>query len=113
MTPALLRGMAASKLSFAQTLVRRMAEGRWRITLEQCDLAEDGTGFMAYEIQAEDLHLSFGVFVSPPLPPGHVRLESGFCGTITYDRDEDVSSRPQQIGRVEEGVKALGEPNIA
>jgi hypothetical protein len=74
MTPAVLRGMAASKLSFAQTLVRRMAQGKWRITLEHCDLAADGTGFMAYEIQAENLLLSFGVFIYPPLPPGHVRM---------------------------------------
>jgi hypothetical protein len=74
MGPRTLRGMTASKLSFAQTLVRRMAEHRWRIELHACDVAQDGTGFLAYDIRAEGLHLSFGVFVYPPLPLGHQRL---------------------------------------
>ncbi|MEW2508216.1 hypothetical protein AB0878_47925 [Amycolatopsis sp. NPDC047767] len=74
MSPSVLRGMAASKLSFAQTLVRRMTEGKWRIELVHCELSEDGTGFLAYDIQAEGLQLSFGVFVYPPLPPGHTRM---------------------------------------
>ncbi|MFC5745749.1 hypothetical protein [Actinomadura rugatobispora] len=74
MSPRTLRGMTAGKLSFAQTLVRRMAENRWRITLRECDVAEDGTGYMAYDIRAEERRLSFGVFVYPPFPPGHQRL---------------------------------------
>lgn len=69
-----LRAMAPSKLSFAQTLVQRMAEQRWEITLERCNVAADGTGLLAYDIRAEELHLSFGVFVYPPLPLGHQRL---------------------------------------
>jgi len=65
---SVLRGMTASRLSLAQTLVRRMAQKRWQISLERCDIAEDSTGFMAYDIQAEQLHFSFGVYVYPPLP---------------------------------------------
>jgi hypothetical protein len=74
MGPRTLRGMTAGKLSFAQTLVRRMADHQWRIELRECDVAKDGTGFLAYDIQAEELHLSFGVFVYPPLPLGQQRL---------------------------------------
>ncbi|MBF8187683.1 hypothetical protein ITP53_18460 [Nonomuraea sp. K274] len=74
MRPRILHGMTASKLSFAQTLVRHMAKHQWRIELRECDVAEDGTGFLAYDIRAEELHLSFGVFVYPPLPLGHQRL---------------------------------------
>lgn len=74
MRPKTLRGMTATRLSFAQTLVHRMAQHRWRITLTHCRVAQDGTGFLAYDIRAEDLHLSFGVFVYPPLPLGHQRL---------------------------------------
>jgi hypothetical protein len=69
-----LRAMTASKLSFAQSLIRRMTEHRWSLTLQLCDVAADGTGFLAYDIRAEELHLSFGVFVYPPLPLGHQRL---------------------------------------
>ncbi|MFI6344322.1 hypothetical protein [Streptomyces sp. NPDC050560] len=74
MHPGTLRAMTATRLSFAQTLVRRMARERWRITLERCDVAEDGTGFLAYDIRAGQLRLCFGVFVYPPLPLGHQRL---------------------------------------
>jgi hypothetical protein len=74
MRPRIVHGMTAGKLSFAQTLVRRMAEHQWRIELRECDVAEDGTGFLVYDIRAEELHLSFGVFVYPPLPLGHLRL---------------------------------------
>ena len=74
MSQRTLHGMTASRLSFAQTLVRRMVEHRWRIELQVCDVAVDGTGFMAYDIHAEDLHLSFGVFVYPALPLGQPRL---------------------------------------
>jgi hypothetical protein len=65
---SVLRGMSATRLSFAQTLVRRMVEHRWQINLQQCEIDEDSTGFMAYDIQADELHISFGVYVYPPLP---------------------------------------------
>lgn len=74
MSQPTLRAMAPSKLSFAQTLVRRMAQEQWSITLEVCEVAADGTGYLAYDIRAEELHLSFGVFVYPPLPLGQQRL---------------------------------------
>lgn len=66
--PSVLHAMSASRLSFAQTLVRRMAEHRWKITLHQCEIAEDSTGFLAYDIEAEELRIAFGVYVYPPLP---------------------------------------------
>ena len=37
---------------------------------------EDSTGFLAYDIQAEDPHLSFGVFVYPPFPLGTAAASS-------------------------------------
>jgi hypothetical protein len=68
------RGMTSSRLSFAQTLVGRMVRERWDIRLVACDIAADGTGFMAYEIDAAGHEMSFGVFVYPPLPLGKPRL---------------------------------------
>jgi hypothetical protein len=65
---SVLRGMSASRLSFAQTLVRRMVEHRWKIELRHCEISKNSTGFMAYDIRAEQLHISFGVYVYPPLP---------------------------------------------
>lgn len=74
MSAETMHGMSASRLSFAQTLVTKMAEQRWQITLQQCEIAEDSTGYMAYDIRVGDTQMSFGVFVYDPLPPGKVRL---------------------------------------
>jgi hypothetical protein len=74
MTAETFRGMTSSRLSFAQTLVSRMVRERWDIRLAVCDIGADGTGFMAYAIDAAGHELSFGVHVYEPLPLGKPRL---------------------------------------
>ncbi|MER6977936.1 hypothetical protein [Streptomyces carpinensis] len=74
MSQAALNAMTASRLSFTRTLARRMTRNRWRIELTVCEIDADSTGFLGYEIHAEDMRLSFGVFVYPPFPPGTQRL---------------------------------------
>ncbi|MPZ63274.1 MAG: hypothetical protein GEU93_18710 [Propionibacteriales bacterium] len=66
--------MAPTRLSFANTLVRRMTANRWRVDCKDVEIAEDGTGFVAYEIEAEGVVMHFGAFSYPPLPPGHQRM---------------------------------------
>lgn len=102
MSPAALNAMTASRLSFARTLVRRMSQHRWRIELAVCEIKPDSTGFLAYDIQAEDMRLSFGVFVYPPFPPGTQRLfrdtTTEFLGILLegpIDRDRFRRERQQ------------------
>jgi hypothetical protein len=74
MSPAAMRTMSRTRLSFADTLVARMISNGWAIRLVHCEVDGEGLGLIVYEIDAEDTTMHFGAFSYPPLPLGHQRL---------------------------------------
>ncbi len=61
MRPEMLRAIKASRVSFAQSLIRRMLDGNWSIQRICCEIDRDGAGFVAYEIDAGGRILHFAV----------------------------------------------------
>jgi len=74
MSASALHSMTASRLSFANTLMDRMVRKHWAITLQECEVKADATGYLGYELAVEGRTYSFGVFSNPPMPPDHVSL---------------------------------------
>ena len=57
-----------TRLSFSHVMVRKAAEGRWRMRKVTQDLDDLGIGFIAYEVDTGTVPLSFYVF-SDCIPP--------------------------------------------
>ena len=57
-----------TRLSFSHIMVRKAAEGRWRMRKVSQDLDDLGVGFIAYEVDTGSVPLSFYVF-SGYVPP--------------------------------------------
>lgn len=96
MSPAAIRAMTRSRLSFADTLVGRMVSNRWDIRLVHRDIDGDGLGLLVYEIDADGTTMHFGAFSYPPAPLGHQRLfrdnKSDFFGVL--------AAGPMDLGRL-------------
>jgi hypothetical protein len=94
MTPASMRAMTPTALSFANTLVARMVRNRWRISRPVVEIDGDARGTLVYEIAAEGATFHFGIHSDPvPTGPGDGRLRENrfdFYGTLVdgpLDRD--------------------------
>jgi hypothetical protein len=74
LSPAALHTTVATRLSFANTLVDKMARERWTIELSSCAIAADGTGELIYAIGAATRVMSFAVQANPPMPVDRVSL---------------------------------------
>ena len=62
MSPERLREMRASRLSFANQLVDRVATDGWSIVLKHIDVDGQGRGVALYQIEAEGRTFQFGAF---------------------------------------------------
>jgi hypothetical protein len=74
LSPAALHTMTSTRLSFANTLVEKMATERWQVRLGVVQIAADGTGFLSFEINAAGHEMSFGVQANPPMDVDRVSL---------------------------------------
>lgn len=97
-----LHGATATRLSFANTLMDRMIRNRWSISLRECEVTPETTGYLAYELEVEGRSFGFGVFAYTPAPPDHVSLfrdtTTDFLGVLVegpLDRERMERDRAQ------------------
>jgi hypothetical protein len=64
-TPKALEAIKSTRLSFARTMLDRMIEGRWRITLSHRNIDGDGVGYLIYDIDIQGHRLHFGAYAAP------------------------------------------------
>jgi hypothetical protein len=76
--PETLRAIKSTRISFARTLFARLMANKWKIQLTSTDIAQDGSGTLIYDIEAEGIHMHFGVLS---------------CASIGVDRSGRLSDK--------------------
>ena len=104
-----------TRLSFARTLVRRMAREGWRIETALRDLDDDGYGRVAYDVQTPSGVLGFTAF-SHHLDPADrtdrviaERWDASFALTLEPPTPADLERLEDNVPRQEAGRCGAGE----
>lgn len=118
LSPVALHTTVATRLSFANTLVGKMTRENWKIQLEECSIAGDGTGELRFRIDANGREMSFVVLANPPMPVERVTLfrdtETDYFGVLFDGRyDSRAWQREKQqfdaaLWRGRAGPEVLG-----
>jgi hypothetical protein len=118
MSPAGMRAMTPTPLSFAHTLVRRMERHAWQIRRHEVAIDASACGTVIYEIDAEGATFHFAIRARPtPSRPGDGRLrenEFDFLGTLIdgpVDRaylERDLAEAVDKVWRGRSTNRTLG-----
>lgn len=71
MDPRRMSAVSASRLSFTRSLVRRMAQERWRFERARFELDAEGKGLIVYRIRTAERDLRFAIFSDHQPPESH------------------------------------------